>query len=82
MECYTCSTLGANVCKLAQTKKTCLAHHSECLTLTYKESHNGGERIRFNKKCVTSSGRREACKEHCDKVKANALPGTCKVGDI
>ena len=39
--------------------------------------HNGEERTRFNKKCVTTSGRRDGCNEHCNKV--NAIPGSCKV---
>lgn len=80
LECYTCSTLDHNVCRLAQKKEPCVAHHSECLTLTYKEWHNGKERTRFNKKCVTSVGQ-QACKENCNKV-SNAIQGSCKVSYI
>ncbi|XP_066927407.1 uncharacterized protein [Clytia hemisphaerica] len=79
VKCYTCSTLGdPQVCKLWQemedNQRECVSG-SRCLTISYKESHNGGQRPRFVKKC--SNPTLDVCDSHCKNVK-NVIPNTCR----
>ncbi|XP_066935616.1 uncharacterized protein [Clytia hemisphaerica] len=79
LKCYTCSTLGdPKVCKLEQEleemQKECVSG-SRCLTMSYRENHNGGQRPRFVKKC--SNPTLDICDSHCKNVK-NVIPNTCR----